>query len=115
MCLLFLMSPTTHALALPTQSGPPTYSADSTIDSGDRAGFRRSAGESGAVGILARLDRFLGLSGWAHAVIIAAWLAFTVAVARTRDRSRLTLLIAAGGLLISVLFSVVSVIGRTQS
>lgn len=60
------------------------------------------------VGLLARLDRFLSVSGWMHALIVAGWLALTIAIVRRSYRSRQAVLIALVGLITSVLFAVVA-------
>jgi hypothetical protein len=58
------------------------------------------------VGVLARLHRFMSLSLWTHALIIAVWLAILIAIGRRSDRSRLALLLVMLGLATSILFAV---------
>jgi hypothetical protein len=64
------------------------------------------------VGVLARLDRFMSLSAWMHALIIGVWLALTIAIVRQPDRSRLAVLFAVAGLGVSILFAGVAVLDR---
>jgi hypothetical protein len=67
------------------------------------------------VGLFARLDRFLSLSDWMHALIVAGWLALTIAILRRGDRSRLAVAIALVGLITSVLFGLIAGVDRISS
>ena len=76
------------------------------------AGFGGLPLSFATVGVLARLDRFLSLSAWMHALIIGVWLALTLAALRQRDRSRIAVLIVLAGLGVSVLFALIFAIDR---